>query len=81
MPHKGKKHWQWIAETDVSLTRPKPSSKKSRKPAVPGSPVEACLVISRILTDDVNLLAEWFLITHVTEVDKVTIALWYYGYW
>ncbi|MEZ5476580.1 MAG: transposase [Thiolinea sp.] len=80
--HQGKKHWQWIAETPVSLTRPaKPSRKKSPKPAVPGSSVAARLVVSRILTADGQLLAEWFLLTNVAAVDAATVALWYYWRW
>lgn len=80
--HKGGTYWQWIAETRVSLTRPaKPSRKKSPKPEVPGSPVEARLIVSRILTDDGELLAEWYLLTNVPEVDQATIALWYYWRW
>ena len=47
----GKRHWQWVAETDVRLTRPaKPSQKKGKKPSVPGIPVEARLVVSRVVT-------------------------------
>ena len=56
----GKKYWQWVAETPVRLTRPaRPSQKKSKKPAVPGEPVEARLVVSRILSEEEEVLAEW----------------------
>lgn len=80
--HQGGAYWQWVAETTVSLTRPaKPSRKKSPKPEVPGSPVEARLIISRILTEDGEQLAEWYLLTHVPEVNQATIALWYYWRW
>ena len=80
--HKGGTYWQWVAETSVSLTRPaKPSRKKSPKPAVPGSPVEARLIISRILAQDGRVLAEWYLLTNVPAVDQATLALWYYWRW
>ena len=80
--HQGKPQWQWLAETTVSLTRPaKPSRKKTPKAMVPGDPVEARLIISRILADDGTLLAEWFLLSNVMAVDRSTLALWYYWRW
>ena len=37
----GKTYWQWVAETEVTLSRPaKPSQKKGKQPAVPGVPVQ-----------------------------------------
>ncbi|CCE22779.1 protein of unknown function [Methylotuvimicrobium alcaliphilum 20Z] len=67
-----------MAETDVTLTRPaKPSQKKGKKPAVPGIPVAARLVVSRVLSDDGDVLAEWLLLTNVKDVDASTLALWY----
>lgn len=78
----GKLYWQWVAETPVRLTRPaKPSQKKGKKPAVPGIPVDARLVVSRILSETGEVLAEWLLMTNVTAVDAATIALWYYWRW
>ncbi|MEZ5477755.1 MAG: hypothetical protein R3E95_09815 [Thiolinea sp.] len=41
----------------------------------------ARLVVSRILTADGQLLAEWFLLTNVAAVDAATVALWYYWRW
>ena len=78
----GKTYWQWVAEADVTLTRPaQPSQKKSKKPTVPGIPVVARLVVSRVLSEDGEVLAEWLLLTNVGEVDAATIALWYYWRW
>ena len=80
--HQGKPQWQWLADTTVSLTRPaKPSRKRTPKVMVPGDPVEARLMISRILADDGTLLAEWFLLSNVRTVDRSTLALWYYWRW
>jgi len=74
--------WQWVAETEVTLTRPaKPSQKKSKKPAVPGIPVAARLVVSRVLSEAGEVLAEWLIVTNVVEVAAATIALWYYWRW
>ncbi len=78
----GKTYWQWVAQTEVILTRPaKPSQKKSKKPVVPGIPVAARLVVSRVLSEDGEVLAEWLLLTNVADVDAASIALWYYWRW
>jgi hypothetical protein len=78
----GKPQWQWVAETPVRLTRDaKPSQKKQKKPSVPGKPIDARLVISHILSDEGEILAEWLLITTVMAVDASEIALWYYWRW
>ncbi len=66
----------------MTLTRPaKPSQKKSKKPAVPGTPVAARLVVSRVLSEAGEVLAEWLILTNVAAVDASTIALWYYWRW
>jgi hypothetical protein len=78
----GKTYWQWVAETDVTMSRPaKPSQKKSKKPLVPGIPVAARLVVSRILSEDGDVLTEWLLLTNLKDVKSATIALWYYWRW
>jgi hypothetical protein len=50
---------------------------------VPGQPLEARLVVSRIVGKRQEVLAQWFLITNVatTEADTHTIAQWYYWRW
>ena len=78
----GKPAQQWVAETQVRLTRPaQPSQKKSNKPPVPGEPVSARLVVSRVFSETGELLAEWLLLSHVEDVDSATLALWYYWRW
>jgi hypothetical protein len=78
----GKPYWQWAAETPVRLTRPaKPSQKKGKNPAVPGIPVDARPVASRILSETGEALAGWLLLTDVTAVDAATVALWHYWRW
>jgi hypothetical protein len=78
----GKQYWQWVAETPVRLTRPaRPSQKKVKKPPVPGEPVEARLVVSRILSEDGEVLAEWLLMCNIMDMDASTLALWYYWRW
>lgn len=78
----GKRYWQWVGKTSVKITRPaKPSQKKEKKRAVPGIPVDAELIVSRVLSDNGELLAEWLLLTNVAKADASTIALWYYWRW
>ena len=78
----GKSAQQWVAAAPVRLTRSaKPSQKKVKKPKVPGEPVSARLVVSRVFSEDGELLAEWLLLTNVDDVDDATIALWYYWRW
>ena len=78
----GKTYWQWVAQADVTLTRPaKPSQKKGKKPIIPGEPVFAKMVVSRVLSEDGEVLAQWLMMTNVQTVDAATIALWYYWRW
>jgi len=61
--YKGTQCWQWIAETPIRITRKtKPSQKKTKKPIVAGKPIEARLVVSRILSKSGEILADWLLI-------------------
>ncbi len=78
----GKPHWQWVAEAPIQITRDaKPSQKKQKKPVIPGEAVAARLVVSRILSDDGEIIAEWLLMTNVATVEASDIALWYYWRW
>lgn len=80
--YKGKQCWQWIGETPVQITRQaKPSQKKQKKPAVSGACVNARLIVSRILSDSGEVLANWLLISNVMEIEAQEIALWYYWRW
>lgn len=80
--HQGKKQKQWVAESPVELTRPAtPSCKKSPRLELPDEPIQARLIVSRILSEDNEVLAEWFLLSNLDEVDAATLALWYYWRW
>lgn len=80
--YRGKVHWQWVAETAVTLTRAaKPSQKKGYKPKVRGIPVAARLIVSRILSEEGEVLAQWLLMSNLHEVEATTLALWYYWRW
>ncbi len=62
----------------MTLSRPaQPSQKKGQKPVVPGVPVAARRVVSRVLSDAGEVLAEWLILTIVKRVDAATRAIWY----
>lgn len=74
--------WQWVAHTEVVIARAaKPSQKRGKKPSVAGPPVRARLVVSRIVSQEGKVVAQWLLLSNVADVDAATIALWYYWRW
>jgi hypothetical protein len=82
----GKAAEQWIGCAEVVITRPaRPKQKDAdgrRQAPVPGPPLAARLVVSRILDEQGRLVAEWYLLTNVpSEVEGDRIALWYYYRW
>jgi hypothetical protein len=77
-----KKCWQWVAETEVVLTRPaRPSQSKGKKADIKGAPVTARFVVSRVLDANGNILAQWLLLSNVNDIEPATLALWYYWRW
>ena len=80
--YRGRSGWQWVAQTEVVLTRAaKPSQKKGKRGVIAGPAVPARLVVSRIVSQDGEIVAQWLLLSNVTDVDAATIALWYYWRW
>lgn len=81
---KDKKGTQYVAETEVTVTRPaKPKRMVNGKRVKPvqGALLSLRLVVSRVLDDAGRVLAEWLLLTNVKDVSAKTIALWYYWRW
>jgi hypothetical protein len=81
---KDKKGTQYVAETEVTVTRPaKPKRMVNGKRVKPvkGAPLSLRLMVSRVLDDAGHVLAEWLLLTNVRDVPAKTIALWYYWRW
>lgn len=77
--YRKKKARLYVAETDVTLDRPAASSKHV---IVPGKPLTARLVVSRIVGKNNEILAQWFLLTNVpAEANTSTVAQWYYWRW
>lgn len=81
--YRGKTYEQWVAQANVTIERDaKPSQAKGKKPAVPGEAIKARLVVSRVMSEDGRVLAQWLLISNVdAAVTAETLALWYYWRW
>jgi hypothetical protein len=81
----GKPAHQSIAQASVVITRkakPAGTIKGKRVAPVAGAPLSLRLVVSRIHDDQGHLLAQWLLLTNVSdEVDAPTLARWYYYRW
>jgi hypothetical protein len=64
------------------VTRDATSNQLKVKPAVPGEPLHVRLVVSRVMSEDGKVLAQWLLLSNVKEdVSASTLALWYYRRW
>jgi hypothetical protein len=77
----GKAQWQWVAEASIVITRHAHIRKNETRTTVAGTPVEARLVVSRVMSNTGDILAQWLLITNVQTVEASEIALWYYWRW
>jgi hypothetical protein len=78
----------FVNECDITITRDysKMTTDKNGKrklTKIPGKPVKARFVISRVVDRNNKVLATWMLITNVDKqkVDAKTIATWYYYRW
>ena len=82
---RGKKAFQWVAETTVTMTNPARPQRRDGKPrkSIPGEPVTLRLVISQIRwADATDAPLVWYLLTNVTpDADATQISLWYYWRW
>lgn len=68
----GKKARQWVAETQVLLTRSARPQRRDgkRRRSIPGPPVHLRLVISEVRDEAGTILAVWFLLTNVSEYSQ-----------
>jgi hypothetical protein len=83
---KGKKATQQIAEIEITILRPsQPRTKNAdnrRVQPIAGKPVPCRLIVSRVINNDHEEVAIWYLLSNLgKEVDKTKIALWYYWRW
>jgi hypothetical protein len=77
---------QWIAGTTVVLARkaqPKRvDARGKRDKRVTGEALAVRLVVSQIINAHGDLMAQWYLLSNVSEsVDDAQLALWYYFRW
>jgi len=83
---KGQPCTQWIASAQVILARPAKSKRldvhgKRMSPVV-GAALPARLIISKIMNEDGDEVARWYLLSNVPDpVDDPQIAWWYYLRW
>lgn len=77
----GKPQWQWVSEANIVVTRDAHVRKNQKRTTVAGKSVEARLVVSRVMSDAGEILAQWLLITNVQTIEASEIALWYYWRW
>jgi hypothetical protein len=84
--YKGHQAVQHVAEAEVALDRPAWRHRwrggRRINERVPGPPITLRLVVSRVCDTSGQTLAVWYLLTNVpAEVDRATVALWYYWRW
>jgi len=88
--YKGKRAYQYVAETPVRLDRPAKPKRTKHGPSprrVPGEAIDLRLVVSRIENAEGDLVAEWLLWSNVPGaaspqgVTAACIAQWYYWRW
>jgi hypothetical protein len=84
--YKGKKAYQYVAETNLVLKEParvyrkRHGSLNQRK--IPGRPLNLRLVLAQVRDKKGQVLATWRLWTNLPpEVEAATVALWYYWRW
>jgi len=81
---KGHRVTQWVGEADIVLARPAKPKRKvndTRTVLIKGDPLPVRLIVSRLISDEGDVVAEWLLLSNLKEVDASTLALWYYWRW
>jgi hypothetical protein len=80
---------QYVAETQVTLTRPTQMHRtdqatgKSKHIRIRGEPLPVRLIVSEVRDDDNgNVLSHWLILTNLPQgINAATVALWYYWRW
>jgi hypothetical protein len=79
---RGRTGMLWVAEASVVLDRPGKKRVKGKRVDVRGDPLPLRLVVSWVLGEDGEVLAEWLLFTNASgEFDAATVAKWYAWRW
>lgn len=81
--HRGKVVSQEVAETEIVLHRPHSEVIDGKKCQVRGEQLPLRLVVTRLLDENDYIVAQWTLLTNVSdeEISAHQIALWYYWRW
>jgi hypothetical protein len=83
--YKGRKAWQYVAESTVILERPAVTHRVTdgvrERQRIPGRPLTLRLVVSEVRDESGQVLSLWLLLTNVAGVPASEIALWYYWRW
>ncbi len=81
--HHGNAVVQEVAQCEIVLHRPHSEVIDGEKTSVPGRPLAVRLVITRLVDADGYVVAQWMLLTNVSDpsVTAYQIALWYYWRW
>lgn len=79
----GKAVQQEVVQSEVVLHRPHSEVVQGKKRRVSGCPITVRLVVTRLVTVDGDIVAQWMLLTNVVDssVTAYQIALWYYWRW
>jgi hypothetical protein len=81
--HHGTAVRQEVAETEVVLHRPHKTRVDGKQQEVAGRPLKLRLVVTRLLDNEGNCVAQWTLLCNVwqDEAEARWIAFWYYWRW
>lgn len=81
--YQGRKAWQHVAETRVSLDRPaRRNLGGGRREDVPGPPLTLRFVVAEVRDGKGALLATWYLLSNApSQVTAWRLAQWYYWRW
>ena len=79
----GKPARQYVAQTEVVLSRPTRQKRRPQKPrSVAAAPVTLRLIVSEVRADDGKVLSVWLLLSNAKgAVEAGQLALWYYWRW
>lgn len=81
--HHGKPVTQEVAEVEIVLHRPHKMSVDGEQKEVRGCPLAVRLVMTRLVDENDDIVAQWTLLTNVIDsgLSAYQIALWYYWRW
>ena len=81
--YKGKATGLTFAQANVVLSRAaKPKRLKNQNvKIIEGNALAAQFVVTRLIDEQQNVLAQWYLLCNVPDISPQTIATWYYWRW